>query len=150
MSDKSELAALKKKVEALESALSGKEDKPEPKKEFVPKTDAEWIDEMHQMRERQANSWMPPNAVQEMAQHPCNQVMRGVIQDRHAPTGPSSQGAIPSSQQVSNVHVDGPANTSGWREPTSLGPQPGIGWVDAIAIADDARQRAELKRKLGG
>jgi hypothetical protein len=37
-----------------------------PKPEFKPMTDAEHRDMVHQMRERQANSWMPPNAIREM------------------------------------------------------------------------------------
>jgi hypothetical protein len=69
---KDELAALKKKVEELEAKVSP------PKSDFKPMSDAEWRDRVHQMRERQANSWMPPSAVEEMANHPCNQVMGGV------------------------------------------------------------------------
>jgi hypothetical protein len=136
--EKDELAALKKKVEELEAKVSP------PKSNFVPMTDAEHRDMVHQMRERQANTWMPPSAIREMAEHPCNQVMPGVIQDRHAPNSP---GMVPSSQRVSNAQ---PAERgTGWIDPRPLGPPPGIQHVDAQLIADEVRQRAELKRKLG-
>jgi len=69
--------------------------------------------------------------------------------DNRAPTGPSSQGVIPSSQQVSNVRGNVPGGGTGWSEPRPLGPPPGIHLVDAQLIADDVRQRAELARKLG-
>jgi hypothetical protein len=136
---KSELAALKKKVEELEAKVSP------PKSTFVPMSDEEWRDRMHQMRERQANTWTPPNVIREMAQHPCNQVMAGVIQDRHAPS--SASGMVPSSGTSSASR--GAGDGTGYVDPRPLGPQPGIGWVDAQLIADEVRQRAELKRKLG-
>jgi len=76
-----ELAALKKEVAALKEALSGKADKPEPKKEFVPQP-YERYDPTEGMR-------MPLSALQAMVQDPSNQVMPGVLQDRHAPTSPT-------------------------------------------------------------
>jgi len=69
------------------------------------------------------------------------------LRDNRAPTGPSSQGVIPSSQQVSNVRGNNPSGGAGWVEPRPLTNPPGTNWVDAIAIADDVRQRAELARK---
>jgi hypothetical protein len=134
-----ELAALKKKVEELEAKVSP------PKSEFKEISDAEWRDHVHQMRERQANTWMPPSAIREMAQHPCNQVMRGVIQDRHAPNSP---GMVPPSQQPSSGAA-APVNKTGWVDAEPIGPPPGIRYVDAQLDVQDARDRAELKRKLG-
>ena len=67
------------------------------------------------------------------------------LRDNRAPTGPSSQGVIPSSQQVSNVRTGGSA--AGHVVPLSN--PPGTHLVDALCIADDVRQRAELARKLG-
>jgi hypothetical protein len=141
---KDELAALKKKVEELEAKVSP------PKSTFVPMSDAEHRDMVHQMRERQANSWMPPNAIRDMVNAEPRGFMNDVaLRDARAPTGPSSQGAIPSSQQVSNVHTGGSGSGTGWVDPQPLSNPPGTNWVDAIAIADEVRQRAELKRKLG-
>ena len=143
MTDKDRIAALEREV----AELKGKVDPPKPT--FVPKTDEEHRDWVYQMQERRMSLATPPSVVRDWAVIP-DHIVRGIREDRHAPTGPSSQGAIPSSQQVSNVHTGGgSANTTGWREPTPIGPPPGIGWVDAQLIADEVRQRAELKRKLG-
>jgi len=137
MSDKSELAALKKKVEALESALSGKEDKPKPKKEFVPQP--------YERYDPTAGMSMPRSALMAMAQDPSNQVMRGVIQDRHAPTSPSFAGT---SGAVSGVHRDGPVNTSGWRDAAPIGPPPGVAQADRLMDAQDRRDKIELAQRL--
>jgi hypothetical protein len=136
--DKDELAALRKEVEALKSALSGKEDKPPPKKEFV--------EQPYQRYDPTAGMSMPLSTLREMAGHPCNQVMPGAIQDRHAPTG--RPGMIPNQPTSSSRGSAGEGK--GYVEPRPLGPPPGINWVDAQLIADEVRQRAELKRKLGG
>jgi hypothetical protein len=140
--EKEEIAALRREVEALKAA------QPKPQKTWaeIERENAEHFDKMHALAEKRMALATPPSALQAMVQHPCNQVMRGVIQDRHAPTGPSMAGT---SGQVTGVHLGGGA-TTGWQELRPLGPQPGIGWVDALAIADEVRQRAELKRKLGG
>jgi hypothetical protein len=114
------------KLEAEVAALKAKIDP--PKSTFVPETDAEHFDRMHQMRERQANSWMPPEAIRDMiAAEPKGFMKEVALRDARAPTGPSSQGAIPSSQQVSNVRVGG---SKGWIDPRPLGPQPGIDLID--------------------
>src|SRR6516162_879633 len=88
--DKDELAALKKKVEELEAKVSP------PKSTFVPMTDAEHRDWVHQMRERQANSWMPHSAVRDMVAAEPKGFMHDVaLRDARAPNSP---GMIPSSQ----------------------------------------------------
>jgi hypothetical protein len=71
------------------------------------------------------------------------------MRDSRAPTGPSSQGIIPSSQPISNVRVGGapniPGGGTGWMRETSIDrPQPGISYVDAQLDADDRRWRADL------
>ena len=141
MSDK-DIAALRKRNEQLEKRIEQLEEKAKPppeKKPFVPQP-YEPIDWTARMS-------MPPSALQAMAQHPCNQVMRGVIQDRHAPTGPSMAGTTGA---VSGVHRhDGaPVNTSGWREPTPLGPPPGVAQVDRLMDAQDRRDRIELAQRI--
>ena len=129
-----ELAALKKKVEELEAKLS-------PPKPFVSKP--------HEPIDWTARMSMPPSVVREMANAVPDYHLRSIaLRDARAPTGPSSAGAIPSSQQVSNVR--GAGGTPGWVEPRPLSNPPGINYVDAICVADDARQQAELKRKMGG
>jgi hypothetical protein len=56
---------------------------------------------------------------------------------------PERSGMSPSSSQITSVRPGGgPANVpSGWIEPRPLTNPPGTNWVDAIAIADDIRQR---------
>jgi hypothetical protein len=137
---KDELAALKKKVEELEAKVSP------PKSTFVPMSDAEWIDEMHQMRERRMSQATPPEVVRYFADGVTDADCADIRRASHAPTGPSSQGIIPSSQQVTGVHTGGRSSTPGWQEPRPLRNPDGTNWVDAIAIADDQRQRAERKR----
>jgi hypothetical protein len=132
-----EIAALRKELDELKAKVSP------PKSTFKEMSDAEWRDHVHQMRERQANSWMPPDAIREMVAAEPKGFMRDVaLRDARAPNNPGTM--IPDSQQGSPRPAEG-ANTTGWRDATPLGPQPGIAWVDAIAIADDVRQRKEKK-----
>src|SRR5215470_13667981 len=90
MTDKDRIAALEREVEALKGKVNP------PKSDFEPKTDAEWIDEMHQMRERRMSMATPPSVVRDWAVIP-EHIVKGIVEDRHAPT--SATGMIPSSQQ---------------------------------------------------
>jgi hypothetical protein len=143
MTDKDELAALKKKVEELERKVSP------PKSTFVPMTDAEHRDWAYQMQERRMSMATPPSVIRDFAVLDDRLVKEIALRDARAPTGPSSQGAIPSSQQLSNVHTGGSGLGRGWVDPRPLSNPPGTNWVDAQCIADEVRQRAELRRKLG-
>jgi hypothetical protein len=134
-----EIADLKREVAELKAKVDP------PKSTFVEMSDAEWRNQVHQMRERQMNSWMPPNAVQDLVAAEPRGFMKGVVHDNRAPTNPGSM--IPSSQKVGNAQ---PAERgTGWVDPRPLSNPPGTNWVDAQCIADEVRQRAELKRKLG-
>ena len=95
---KKELAEQKAKVEALERANKPKEPfKPQP---YEP---IDWTARMS----------MPPSALRAMVEAVPDRVIRDIaMRDARAPQGPSSQGAIPSSQQVSNVH---PGGVPWWR-----------------------------------
>src|SRR6516162_7554539 len=116
MTDKDELAALKKKVEELEAKVSP------PQSTFVPMSDAEHRDWVHQMRERQANAWMPPSAIREMVAAEPKGFMQGVVADnRNAPTSPTA--AIPRSEKPSD---DRGVNKSGWLDPTPIGVPGGV------------------------
>jgi hypothetical protein len=133
-----EIAALRKRIEELEA----KAKPPEKKSEFVPMSDAEWIDRMHQMREGRMAMATPPSVLRDLAAAEPKGFMSGVLRDnRNAPTSPT--GMIPRSEQPSNVRGSAGSGT-GYVDPRPLGPQPGINWVDAQLIADDVR-----KRKLG-
>jgi hypothetical protein len=98
------------------------------------------------LRIKEARARGVPDWAIDMANAVPTDLIRDIVHDNRAPTGPSAQGIIPSSQQVSNVRTGGSA--TGHVVPLSN--PPGTNWVDAICIADDVRQRAEVKRKLGG
>jgi hypothetical protein len=86
-----------------------------------------------------------PDWVEDMARAvPTDMVREIALRDNRAPVGPSSQGIVPSSQQVSNVR--GAGNGTGWARKIPLSNPPGTHLVDALCIADDVRQRAERKR----
>jgi hypothetical protein len=136
-----EIAALRKELDELK----GKVDP--PKSTFVPMSDAEWRDQMHQLAEQRMSMATPPSVIRDLTVLD-DATVKGIVKDnRNAPTGPT--GAIPRSEKVSDHSDAGAANATGWVDPRPLQPPPGIGWVDAQLIADDVRQRAELKRKLG-
>jgi len=121
-----ELASLRKRVEELEA----KTKPPEKKPEFVPKTDAEWIDEMHQMRERRMSMATPPSVVRDLTVIP-DHIVKGIVQDRHAPT--SATGMIPRSQSSGGP---GPsAGSGGYVDPRPLSPPPGIDLIDRAVNA---------------
>jgi len=139
---KAEQADLKAEPAELKAKVSP------PKSDFVPMSDAEWIDKMHQMREGRMNYAHHPSLVHDMAGGVTPGDMADILRTSHAPQSPT--GAIPSSQQRSNIDRGGASATPGWVDPTPLGPPPGMYRVDEQCIADAERQRAELKRKLGG
>jgi len=131
---KKELAEQKAKVEALERANKPKEPfKPQP---YEP---IDWTARMS----------MPPSALRAMVEAVPDRVIRDIaMRDARAPQGPSSQGAIPSSQQVSNVHPGGvPGGGTGWAREIPLGPSVDQRYVDAQLDAQDARDKAERIRQ---
>jgi hypothetical protein len=137
-----ELAALKARVAELEEKAKPLE--PEVSWEERERRRREWENEMHQLREGRMSQAMPPSVVRDMAVLDDNLVKEIALRDARAPTGPSSQGAIPSSQHLSDVRPSG-SGTGGWAREIPLGPQPGIHWVDAQLIADDVKQRGKGK-----
>ena len=137
-----EIAALRREVAELKSAVKGAE--PTDPRETARRI-AEWENEMHQMREGRMRLATPPSVIRDFAVLDDRMVKEIALRDARAPTGPSSQGVIPSSQTVSGVHP-GRSSTPGWVEPRPLSNPPGTNWVDAIAIADEVRQRKERER----
>jgi hypothetical protein len=96
------------------------------------------------MQERRMSMATPPSVIRDWNVLPEN-IVKGIREDRHAPT--SASGMIPPTQQ--RAETGGKSSTPGYVDPRPLGPAEGINWVDAQLIADEVRQRAELKRKLG-
>ena len=135
--DADKIAALEAKVAALEAKSTPTPYDPRETERRI----AEHRDRMRALSERRmdyvVHDWnvLDPATCQDLWQH-------GTVQS------PSMAGA---SGQVTGVHPGGGAavNTTGWVAPTPLSPPPGVQWVDAQMIADEVRQRAELKRKLG-
>src|SRR5262249_24806457 len=76
---------------------------------------------------------------------PTDLIRNVALRDDRAPTGPSAQGVIPSSQQMSNVRPGGgvPGMGTGWAHEVPLSNPPGIRYVDAQLDAQDAKDRAE-------
>jgi hypothetical protein len=128
-----ELAQLKARVEELERATKPKPE-PEPFKS-----------EPHQRYDPTAGMSMPPSAIEAMVAAEPKGFMAGVVGDNRAPTTPET---IPRSE-VSRAPEAVKSATPGYVDPQPLTNPPGTFWVDAIGIADAARERAELKRKLG-
>jgi len=97
--------------------------------------------------ERQARANLDPQTLREMERACPTSTMRSIaMRDARAPLGPSSQGIIPTSQQVSRTSSGAGlvGSNTGWRNPTPLGPQPGINHVDRLVDAQDRRDRHEL------
>jgi hypothetical protein len=123
-----ELAKLKARVEELERAAA-------PPKPFVP--------EPYQRYDPTAGMSMPRRAVPD-------HVLREIaMRDNRAPTG--RPGMIPTNQQSSGGggSANVPGSGTGWAHETPIGPPPGIRYVDAQLDAQDAKDRAELVRRLG-
>jgi hypothetical protein len=138
MTAKEELEELKRQVAELKAKLDP------PKSTFVPMSDAEWRDQMHQIQERRMSMAMPPSAVRYFADGVTAADCADIRQQSHRPTSPS--GTIPCSQQAAGGGGPPPSPAPGWSEPRPLTNPPGTNWVDAIAIADDVRQRSKDKR----
>jgi hypothetical protein len=139
-----EIAELKSKLVKLEEAVKAASPPAPVSAEEMKRQEAEWIDKMHQMREGRMSLATPPSVQRYFADGVTPADCADIRQQAHRPTG--RPGMIP--EQPSKGSASSPG--TGWRDATPISPPPGINWVDAQCIADDVRQRAELKRKLGG
>jgi hypothetical protein len=136
---KAELEALKARIEQLE--LQAKPAEPVDWQKRI----AEHNDQIHQMREARMSLATPPSVIRDFAVLDDNLVKEIALRDARAPTGPSSQGAIPSSQQMSNVRGGNVAGSgTGWQAPIPLSPPPGVAQADQLMDEQDRRDRAEL------
>ena len=64
------------------------------------------------------------------------------MRDARAPTSPSSQGVIPTSQQISNVR--GAGGFRGWQAEVPLSNPPGTNYADRLMDEADRRDRLQL------
>jgi hypothetical protein len=105
--------------------------------------------------ERQARLNISPDVLREMERACPTSALRDIVRGSHAPPGPSSQGIIPTSQQLTGVRPGGgAAPTTGWQTERKFGdtgqhPTPGVNYADRIVDEFDRRDRAELAQRLG-
>jgi hypothetical protein len=121
-----EIAALKARVAELEA----KAKPPEPEKPFVPMTDAEHRDWVHQMQERRmslASNFHPDDLRAMERACPTSMVKEIALRDARAPTG--RPGVIPDSQQPASPRPSAGDGT-GWGAAAPIGPPPGLRYVD--------------------
>jgi hypothetical protein len=131
-----EIAALRKRIEELEAKAAP----PEPKKPFVPMSDAEHRDWVYQMQERRMSMATPPSVVRDFAALDDKLVKEIALRDARAPTG--RPGMIPDSPQPSPRLSVG--DGTGWAREIPIGPPPGVAQADRLMDAQDARDRAVL------
>jgi len=119
--DAQRIAKLEREIRKLKAAQAP------PPAPFVPESDAEYRDRVHQMRERAANNFQfRPEILREMTRACGDDDLRDLVAASHRPQGPS-QGGVPSSSMISNVHPGGgmAGNGTGWRTAAPLGPPTG-------------------------
>jgi hypothetical protein len=138
MTDNNEIAEIKAELERVKTAMRPA-DPAAMEKEI-----AAWRDQMHQASEsRMANASAFSRedlAAMERAV-PTETVQAIAMRDARAPSGPSAQGIIPSSQPLSNIRTGG--SGTGWRDATPLAPPPGVNILDRIMDHEDAKDRHE-------
>jgi hypothetical protein len=122
------------KLEAEIAALKAKVDP--PKSTFVPISDAEHRDMVHQMQERRMSMATPPEVIRDFAV-----VKEIALRDARAPTG------LPNSQQSDPRPSAG--DGTGWTREIPLSPPPGVAQADRLMDEQDRRDRAELAQRLG-
>jgi hypothetical protein len=145
MTDKKDETA--ERIAQLERKVAELTPKPQPSREERERADAEHRDWQYQMQERRMNLATPPSVQQYFADGVTAADCADLRQQAHRPSG--RPGMIPATHQSGAGAPKSAGDGTGYVEPRPLGPQPGINWVDAQCIADEVRQRAELKRKLG-
>jgi hypothetical protein len=143
------------RIKALEKEIAAlKKSQAPPPPAFVPLSNAEHFDRMHQAAERRANAFvtLSPERRREMERACSTEDLRDLVHASRRPQGPSI-GGIPSSQTLSGVHPGGgasvPGGGTGWREAAPLRPPPGINYVDRLVDEQDRRDREELAQRLG-
>jgi hypothetical protein len=133
------IAALEKEVAALKAKVEP------PKSTFVPISDEEHRDRMHQLRERNA-SVIPPWLRDACAGGVTDADCADLRQQSHRPTG--RPGFIP--EQPSNVRGGNPpGGGTGWQNPIPLSNPPGVAQADKLMDEQDRRDKAELAQRLG-
>jgi hypothetical protein len=87
---------------------------------------------------------MPASAVKAMTDVVDDEMMQAIVKEQR-PGLSAPSGLIPDDPREPAV-VGG----TGWQKPVELGVPPGIKYVDQLCDVQDALDKAELKRRLGG
>jgi hypothetical protein len=147
MTTNDENADLKRRIAELEAKVAPPQSAAQREKE-----DREWMDQVHQARERHMSlatnfftrddlrafeAAAPTAAVREDAQS-----LRGGV--------PPPSGMLPTTSQIGEVHTAPGIVGSGrgWVMPAPLGPPPGVSQADRIVDEFDRRDKAELAERL--
>jgi hypothetical protein len=134
-----EIAALKRELGQLKAAMQP----PDPK--AMEREARAWRNQMHQLSEgrmSRASAFSKEDLAAMEAATPTSMVRDIAMRDNRAPSGPSAQGVIPSSQPLSAVRVGG-SGTSGWAREIPLSNPPGVNILDRIMDHQDAVDRHE-------
>ena len=107
-----------KKLAALEAQIAALQAKVDPPKStFVPETDEQFRSRMHDMSERRQNTWMHPNAINDLVRAEPKGFMAGVVRDNRAPNHP---GQIPRTDSGGGS-VRSAGDGTGYVDPMPLG-----------------------------
>ncbi len=108
--------------------------------------------------ERQARANIDPETLKDMERACPTRVMRDIaMRDNRAPLGPSSQGIVPTSQQLSHVSSGAGligSNTTGWQPVRKFGddgrhPTPGVDLLDRQLAPHDRLNPADRRGRKG-
>jgi hypothetical protein len=135
--DKKAIADLKVEVDQLKASIA-----PTPNNDAA--AVGAWRDEQHKIAEARASITGLSRADLAEFERACpTSTMRSIVHDNRGPSGPSSQGVIPSSQQMSNVRTGGGPRGTGWQREVPIGPPPGIHHIDRLMLHDDIEFRRQ-------
>jgi len=87
-SEADRIAALEREVAELKAKAPREPKDPRD----IERENAEWIDQMHQMREGRMALATPPSVVRDMAGGVTSADMQDILKASHAPKGPSGMG----------------------------------------------------------
>jgi hypothetical protein len=89
---------------------------------------------------------MPVSAIEQMCGYVGDKLMADIVSDNRKAKGvPAPSGLIPDEKRLEPV-----VRGSGWQKSQPLDVPPGTRWVDQLCDVQDAIDKAELRRRLGG
>jgi hypothetical protein len=135
MTNKDEIAELKKELADQKARVEELERANKPKEPFKPPP--------HQQYDPTAGMRMPDSALRAMVNAVPDNFLRDVVRDNRGPGTPT--GMIPRAHSSRPAAPDNVAGSgTGWSATTPLSPPPGVAQADRLMDAQDARDRVEL------